>query len=172
MIKTAYISECKKYRHALIRVWDMSKPRVLFIMLNPSTADDENDDPTIRRCIGFAKAWGYGGIYVVNLFGLRATDPKDLLKAPFIVGVDNITWFKKMSKLADLVVCAWGNSSILEKLQKRLDHTYQPLSWIDMNKPLHYLKLSKDGTPMHPLYLKNDLKPKRFEVPLHNLRTL
>ena len=162
VIASAVLSDCKKYRYSLSRVWDDNKPRVLFIMLNPSTADAENDDPTIRRCIGFAKYWGYGGLYVVNLFSLRATNPKDLLTAPFVVGVENEKWFRRMSALAHLVVCAWGNSLIVDKLQKRLDHTWKPLSWI--SKPLHYLELSNDGTPKHPLYLPKTLKPVRYEV--------
>lgn len=165
VIASAVISECGKYRYSLTRVWDENKPRVLFIMLNPSTADAEKDDQTIRRCVRFAEGWGYGGIYVVNLFSLRATNPKDLLKAPFVVGVENEKWFNRMSALAHLVVCAWGNSAIVDKLQKRLDHSWKPLSWIDKSKPLHYLELSKDGTPKHPLYLPKTLKPVRYEVP-------
>ncbi|MBK0384525.1 DUF1643 domain-containing protein [Pedobacter sp. SD-b] len=164
---SAVISDCKKYRYTLTRTWNDEKPRVLFIMLNPSTAEADKDDPTIRRCVGFAKSWGYGGIYVVNLFALRATNPKDLLTAPFVVGVENEKWFRRMSSIADLVVCAWGNSPIVNKLQKRLDHTWKPLSWI--NKPLHYLELSKDGTPKHPLYLLKDLKPKEFEIPMRKV---
>ena len=163
VIASAVISECGKYRYSLSRVWDENKPRVLFIMLNPSTANAEKDDPTIRRCIGFAKDWGYGGIYVVNLFSLRATNPKELLTAPFVVGVENEKWFRRMSALAHLVVCAWGNSAIVNKLQKQLDHNWKPLSWID--KPLHYLELSNDGTPKHPLYLSKTLTPIRYEVP-------
>jgi len=159
---SAVLSDCGKYRYSLTRVWDENKPRVLFIMLNPSTADAEKDDPTIRRCIGFAKDWGYGGLYVVNLFALRATNPKDLLTAPFVVGVKNEKWIRRMSSLAHLVVCAWGNGAIVDKLQKRLDHTWKPLSWI--NKPLHYLELSNDGTPKHPLYLPKHLTSTRYEV--------
>ena len=159
---SAVLSDCLNYRYSLTRVWDDTKPRVLFIMLNPSTADAEKDDPTIRRCIGFAKDWGYGGIYVVNLFSLRATNPKDLLTAPFVVGVENEKWIRRMSSLSHLVVCAWGNSSIVKKLQKRLDHNWKPLSWV--HKPLHYLELSKDGTPKHPLYLPKHLTPIPYEV--------
>lgn len=165
VIASAVISDCEKYRYSLTRVWDDNKPRVLFIMLNPSTADAEKDDPTIRRCIGFAKDWGYGGIYVVNLFSRRSTNPKDLLTAPFVVGIENEKWFRRMSLLAHLVVCAWGNSAIVDKLQKRLDSCWKPLSWIDKSKPLHYLELSNDGTPKHPLYLPKTLKPVRYEVP-------
>lgn len=90
MIKSAIISECGKYRYSLSRIWDENKANVLFIMLNPSTADGDVDDPTIRRCIGFAKSWGYGGIYVGNLFAYRATDPKELLKVENPIGFENI----------------------------------------------------------------------------------
>jgi hypothetical protein len=159
----AIISDCQKYRYALIRVWDEFRPRVMFLMLNPSTADAEHDDPTIRRCIGYAKAWGYGGLYVCNLFAFRATNPTDLLKATFPVGVDNQRWIRSMSALSDIVVCAWGNSSIVSKLQKRLDPTYKPLEWIQ--KPLYYLELSNAGTPKHPLYLSKKLMPVKFVHP-------
>ena len=78
MRKGAIISKDKKHRYRLWRIWDDSLPKALFIMLNPSTADVMLDDPTIRRCIGFAKSWGYGGIYVGNIFSLRSSNPKDL----------------------------------------------------------------------------------------------
>ena len=159
---SAVLSDCKKYRYSLTRVWDDEKPRVLFIMLNPSKADAEKNDRTVTRCINFAKHWGYGGLYVVNLFSYISTKPGALLTAAFVVGVENEKWFRRMSALADLVVCAWGNSPIVNKLQKRLDHTWKPLSWI--NKPLHYLELSKDGTPKHPLYLPKHLIPIPYEV--------
>ena len=81
MIKSAEISPCGLYRYSLTRKWEAWKGTVNFIMLNPSTADAQEDDPTIRRCIGFAKAWGYGGIVVTNLFAYRATNPKELKKS-------------------------------------------------------------------------------------------
>jgi len=160
--KSAVISNCQKYRYSLTRVWDDNKERVLFIMLNPSTADANTDDPTIRRCIGFAKDWGYGGIYVINLFALRATNPKELLNAPDVVGDENEKWFKRMSALAHLVVCAWGNGDIVDKLLKQLNHAWKPLTHI--SKPLHYIQLSNDGIPKHPLYLPKNLTPKPYEI--------
>ena len=80
IIANAVISECGKYRYSLTRIWDESKPKVMFIMLNSSTANANNDDPTIRRCINFAKAWGFGDLYVCNIFAYRATNPQELLK--------------------------------------------------------------------------------------------
>ncbi|MEY5049692.1 MAG: hypothetical protein RLZZ175_3051 [Bacteroidota bacterium] len=158
----AILSDCEKYRYSLSRIWDNEKPLVLFIMLNPSTADENNDDPTIRRCIGYAKDWGYGGFYVVNLFPFRATDPKDLLTASSVEGVENEKWFREISALSNLVVCAWGNAGIVNKLHMKLGDSWKPLSWIE--KPLHFIELSKDGTPKHPLYLRKTLKPTLYDA--------
>jgi hypothetical protein len=83
MKKDAKLSDDKLYRYQLSRIWDETKPKVLFIMLNPSTADADVDDPTIRRVINFAKSWNYGGVYVVNLYAFRSTDPKGL--TPFYI---------------------------------------------------------------------------------------
>jgi hypothetical protein len=78
MIKDAVLSECRTYRYALWRIWDQTVPYAMFIGLNPSTADESNDDPTLTRCMGFAKSWGYGGVCMANLFALRSTDPTAL----------------------------------------------------------------------------------------------
>jgi hypothetical protein len=125
-------------------------------MLNPSTADATFDDPTIRRCIGFAKSWGYGGLLVGNLFAFRATKPKDLLKAEDPVGKDNIRYLQEMFSQSEIIICAWGNSKIVDKISKRIGE-YRPLSGI-LGK-LAYLELSKDETPKHPLYLRGNLQP-------------
>ena len=114
----AELSECGKYRYSLTRIWDETKPKVMFIMLNPSTADANNDDPTIRRCIGFAKSWGFGGLYVCNLFGFRATNPKELLKVNNPFGDQNIWHTRKLSDEVDTIVCAWGNKPILKSILK------------------------------------------------------
>ena len=86
MLKAAILSEDRKYRYVLLRTWDEAKPAVLFIGLNPSTADEEDDDPTILKCINYAKTWGYGKILMVNLFALRSTDPSILIHAADPVG--------------------------------------------------------------------------------------
>lgn len=155
MKKDAIISDCGQYRYSLSRIWDESLPKVMFIMLNPSTADADKDDPTIRRCINFAKSWGYGGLYVGNLFAYRATNPKDLQKPFDPVGKENAYWLAKLSEQSEIVVCAWGNRNISDKV------THKPLQVI--KKPLYYIELSVDGIPKHPLYLKKDLKPKSYE---------
>lgn len=130
----------------------MHLPRVAFIMLNPSTADAKEDDPTIRRCMGFARAWGYGGIDVVNLYAYRATNPKELKKAPSPIGPYNDNTVLAIARHADKIVCAWGahggrrGDSILRKLR------HEGLTPMCLEK-------TKKGAPKHPLYLKGDLTP-------------
>ncbi len=162
--RRAYISECEKYRYQLYRRWDESLPMVMFLMLNPSTADANIDDPTIRRCIAFARSWGFGGLYVGNLFAFRSTDPKEILKCEEPIGSDNSLHLKKMASKCELIVCAWGNSPIVDKLGKRFGSDYLPLKGLTN---LRYLELSNDGTPKHPLYLKGDLIPQEFNVSVY-----
>ena len=109
MMRTANFSACRKYRYSLKRVWNRQSPFVLFIGLNPSTADEINDDPTLTRCMDYAKRWGYGGVCVANLFAYRATKPTDMLRVNDPIGIDNNSWLKKLSKAAGLTVVAWGN---------------------------------------------------------------
>lgn len=157
--KGAIFSGCGEYRYQLWRIWDDSKPKVMFIMLNPSTADSEQDDPTIRRCIGFARSWGYGGFYVANLFAYRATDPWELVEVNNPCGDKNRWHIRQMLDKVDKVVCAWGNKPVLKKILK----ADVELELIDFAAgKLYAIDLAKDGTPKHPLYLKGDLKPKRL----------
>ena len=103
----ATFSPCKVYRYSLTRGFD-DGPACNFLMLNPSTATATEDDPTIRRCIGFAKGWGYGVLYVTNLFALRATDPRELYKHAEPVGPDNDRCILTAATGSQLVVAAWG----------------------------------------------------------------
>ncbi len=155
--KGATFSEDGKHRFQLWRIWDDKLPKVLFIMLNPSTADAEMDDPTIRRCIGFAKSWGYGGFYVGNLFTYRSKTPNDLFMAETIIHWGNKSHIKTMHDKCKIVVCAWGNSKIVDKLCP----PHKPLEGFTN---CHYIELSNDGTPKHPLYLKGDLMPQKYEI--------
>lgn len=152
MDKGAIISPCGKYRYQLWRIWDDSKPICMFVMHNPSTADGNMDDPTIRRCIGFAASWGYGGIYIGNLSPYRATNPKDMIGLDFLVlcPMDNMFHINEMVKKCSLHVFAYGNP-ITDDLKPELWDTH----W-------HYLSLTKDGNPGHPLYLRKDLKPIKY----------
>ena len=159
MKKDAGISALGQYRYYLTRIWDEDKGKVLFIMLNPSTADAEKDDATTTRCINYAKKWGYGGLMIGNIYPYRTKSPKILKtwikmrnqRANFYY--INIDYVKRMAKEADLIICAWGgNYKGIPEWLKELDVS------------LHYLELCKGGlTPKHPLgNLSKDLKPKRF----------
>lgn len=157
MTTDAIISDCGRYRYTLTRVWNASSSRVCWIGLNPSTADASKDDPTIRRMIGFARDWGYGGIVVVNLFAFRATDPKDLRKAAVshdIVGDENDSHIISSAEQSELVLAAWGNhGKLLARNQSVLDEL-EAHGFV-----VHHLRLSADGHPCHPLYLPAALQP-------------
>lgn len=160
MEKSARISECGKYRYQLSRVWDMALPSVCFMMLNPSTADAENDDNTIKRCIEFARSWGYGSLYVVNLYAYRSRHPQDLLVVSDPIGSKNLLHVITIASKCEKIICAWGNSPIVNRIQKNYPD-YLPLKVIPTHK-LHCLALANDGTPKHPLYLPAKLKPLKF----------
>lgn len=119
-------------------------------MLNPSTADADEDDATIRKCIRYAESWGFGGILVGNIYAYRATDRSMLKKVDNPIGTDNIANLYELVQKSDKVVCAWGNG------EGRPDFIFKNIN------NLHYLRLNKDGSPSHPLYLKADLKPQAF----------
>lgn len=156
MFKGAILSSCKKHRLKLWREWDSNLPKVMFIMLNPSTADHEQDDPTLIRCIDFAKQWGYGGLYVGNLYSSRATDPGTLLNVSKFSHRDNFKHVINMTNQCQLVVCAWGNYPVIKKLEIPIN------MFKHLEQNLHCLALSKTGTPKHPLYLKKSLTPIPF----------
>ena len=148
VFKDAYISECGKYRYTLTREWDDFKPAMLFVMLNPSTADATEDDPTIRRCVGFAKREGCGMIEVVNLFAWRATDPKELKTTDEPIGARNDRVIQEAAEDADVIVCAWGTHGVLHKRNEEVISLLKATG-----KPVMCLGKTKDGHPKHPLYL-------------------
>lgn len=153
MEKGAYISEDLQHRYRLWRIWDKDKPSVMFIMLNPSTADHKDDDPTIRRCINYAKAWGYGSLYVGNLYSFRTSSPKELRSSDnYHMTIKNFQHLKEMAQECEEVICAWGND------QGRPIYIFGRFP----ARKLRYLKLSQKGIPMHPLYLKKELTPQEF----------
>ena len=154
MRKSAIISECGTYRYELKRIWDDSKPWVLFICLNPSTADEREDDPTIRRCIRFAKDWGYSGILMMNAYAFRATQPADMKAASDPIGPANDEAFGYRRTQVGLIVAAWGTHCD----QQRAEQVHQALGF----KPVMCLGTNKDGSPKHPLYLKASTKPQPF----------
>lgn len=150
----ANISPCGNYRYWLERKWGRSAPLV-FVMLNPSTADASEDDPTIRRCIGFAKRERAGGIVVVNLFALRATDPKELDTADDPIGPGNTRAIGEALLMAatttGFLVCAWGANKNAPDEAERLRRRAK-----DFLVELVCLGQTKSGAPKHPLYIKAD----------------
>ena len=160
----ALLSRDRRYRYLLWRFWGVSTllRLVAFIGLNPSTADENEDDPTIRRCIGFAKAWGYEGILMVNLWGFRATEPKDLmLEAAFgkdIRGPANYDWVRWACRRAELVVASWGADGSWDEGAEYCVKKIRPIL-NDRQTPLFCLGETKAGQPRHPLYLKKTTKP-------------
>jgi len=191
MIKGAYFSKCRTYRYALWRLWHDQEnmieingvkfPRngyVMWIGLNPSTADESVDDPTIRRCISFTKSWGYDGMFMVNLFTYRATDPNEML-AQFSVRADgqnivgeymnrsspvggckNAQVVYHLQKKCALVVAAWGaNQNLIVK-----DRASSMCSWFvdekcPIDRDLHCVAMTMDFSPGHPLYVSAAAQP-------------
>lgn len=145
----AVISPCGKYRYALWRRWADS-PQVLFVMLNPSTANATDDDPTIRRCIGYAKAWGYGSLAVANLFALRSTDPKVIKRSAAPIGPDNDQWIQKLASESEMAVAAWGAPGTYLKRSEEV---------AQLIPGFYVLGFTKAGQPLHPLFLRGDLQP-------------
>ncbi|NUT75044.1 DUF1643 domain-containing protein [Pseudomonas sp. C1C7] len=150
----AILSEDRVYRYFLSRQWGISGKKIAFIGLNPSTADAENDDPTIRRCIAFAKAFGGTSLSMVNLFAHRATNPSELLIAKDPVGPDNDYWLEKTILSSDLVIAAWGNHGSLLDRNKLIENKY--------SNYLYALAITKQGMPGHPLYLRSEVTPVRY----------
>jgi len=154
MKATAIFSPDRKFRYFLTRTWDANAPLVAFICLNPSTADEFHDDPTVRRCLAYARDWGYGGLLVANLFALRTTDPRGLRKVHDPVGPDNDTWIKRAAARSDLCIAAWGNGGRLHG-RGRIVRNMLP--------HLHCLGVNHSGEPAHPLYLPRGRRP--FPLP-------
>ncbi len=154
----ADFSRCCKYRYFLWRQLAPGERRVLFIMLNPSTADETQDDPTIRRCIGYARSWGFARLGICNIFALRSTDPGALYDHPDPVGPDNDAHISMQARAADMVVCAWGAHGVLSQRSAKVRKLLAGV-------PLHFLKLTGLGEPGHPLYLRADVRPTRWETP-------
>lgn len=148
----AILSFCQRYRYALWRKWDPALPAMAWVMLNPSTADERSDDPTIRKCIGFAKRMNYGGIIVVNLFAWRATNPAQLPQVPEPVGPDNDTSIASAIAydFVGAVVCGWGRPAHRRVAVRALAVARILRAGRVSPTCLH---ATKDGHPGHPLYL-------------------
>jgi hypothetical protein len=156
-LKIAYgaeFSPCRTWRYSLTRLWTQDKPYALFIGLNPSTATETVDDPTIRRCIGFAKSWGYGGMVMGNLFAFRATNPRDMMAAEDPIGPENDTWLIELTAKAGIIIAAWGGYGSFMDRDKHA---------VVLMPVLHCLGKTKAGLPRHPLYIRRDCVPVPFD---------
>lgn len=144
----ARFSHCRRYRYALWRRWAPG-PQVLFIMLNPAAADEVRDDPTVRRCLGFARAWGYGGLAVANLFARRCASGAELARLAAalpegLIGAGNDRWVLRLYAESQLAVAAWGNRGRLLG-RSRAVRALAP--------ELQCLGVTRLGEPRHPLYV-------------------
>lgn len=153
MKRMAVLSEDKMYRYKLVRRWAKGRGFVTFLMLNPSTADSLVDDATIRRCMGFARLWGYPALHVVNLYALRSTDPKRLWKVDDPVGPDNDKWLRRYAEYSHTheypMVAAWGNNAQPLRVESAYSVMFPYTSHIQClgvtakDQPLHPLRLAK-----------------------------
>lgn len=143
----AIFSDCKKYRFVLWRIWDKTKPYVMFIGLNPSTANEHIDDSTIKRVMTLANRWGYGGIYMLNLFPFITTDPKKLNihKNPI---KKNDHWIQVSCTKCEKIIFAWGSFKEAKERERVIKNKFKGQA----------LKINLDGSPRHPLYVKNSTK--------------
>ncbi len=157
-------SACRVYRYCLHRTVSPSGTgAVTFIMLNPSTADERNDDPTIRRCMGFARDWGFRDLYVVNLSPYRSPSPRHLKAMgdePREVQATNCRFVLRALRTAQLTVAAWGVHGVLGARDR---HMLQTIA-LDGRHQVHCLGTTRDGHPRHPLYLPRSVQPIKYEL--------
>ena len=146
----AELSNCRKYRYALWRTWDKSKDKVMFIGLNPSTADEVEDDRTISRCISYAKQWSYGGIIMANLFAFRTSSPAEMMASSDPVGPENDRWLRTLASEAPMIVAMWGNSGTFRNRALEVTKIFPELKC---------LRVTGAGQPHHTRGLPNGLLP-------------
>lgn len=155
MESKAKLSACRNYRYVLSRSWDNSKEKVMFICLNPSSADEIEDDKTVRKCINYAKLWNYGGIYLTNLFAYRTTDVRNLFTVDNPLGIENDKYILDIANKVNTIIVAWGNSGVY------LNRSSEVLKLLE-NYKLYCLDINKTKEPAHPLYQKNNLLIKKY----------
>jgi hypothetical protein len=156
---TAVYSDCERYRYSLTRIWDTSGKRVHFLMLNPSTATEVQNDPTVERCERRARALGFGSFTVTNIFAWRDTDPRNMKAAADPIGPANDSAILEASRAADQIIAAWGTHGAHLSRGAAVKALLK-----DLSKPLYHLGLSKAGHPKHPLYIAYIEQPKLWEI--------
>ncbi|MDJ0595909.1 MAG: DUF1643 domain-containing protein [Pleurocapsa sp. MO_226.B13] len=153
------------YRYLLWREWDSDRKTVSFIMFNPNSADAEINDPTITRCINFAKSWGYGRLEVVNLFAYRTSKPSLLKQAVEPIGEDNDRYILESVNRSDRVILAWGNHGTWQQ------QDLYTLELLKNHNHLYSLGMTKQGCPRHPLYLRRTTKPEIYSTAIMRSRS-
>ena len=151
LTQDATFSLDRKYRYMLLRCWDTNKPRIAFIGLNPSTANENTDDPTIRRVVQFAKDFGYGRVYMLNLFGFVTAYPEELKMCEDPIGNNN-EYLDHYCGMVDAIVFAWGNFDVFGR-DKEIIKKFPSAFCLGKNK---------NGSPKHPLYLKSNTNLTQF----------
>ena len=161
--RSAAFSPCRQWRYHLQQVWDESRPNLLWLMLNPSTADETQNDPTVERCEMRAHMWNYGGVEVYNIFAFRATDPKNMKAAEDPVGPENDKWLAKFAIKSQqtLAIAGWGNHG---SHQNRNRDVIKILN--QKMADVKALKINASGDPKHPLYIGYSQQPVPFLSPL------
>lgn len=149
----AVYSDCEAYRFLLTRAWGPG-PKALFIMLNPSTATEVQNDPTVERCERRARALGYGAFRVTNIFAFRATDPRAMRAVADPIGADNDRAILSSLDWADSVICAWGNHGLHRDRGRKVEAMLRAAQ-----VPLFHLGLTGHGQPRHPLYIGYEQQP-------------
>jgi hypothetical protein len=162
IIKDAMFSPCRTWRYTLGRIWKQDAPLLAVIGLNPSTADEREDDPTIRRCMRFAMDWGYGGLMMLNLFAFRSTDPEGLKSASDPVGPGNDEAIRRTVEIASETLVAWGRHGSLFGRDEAVERL---LSECETGGEVSCLEMNQNGSPKHPLYVKADIKRKYYPLP-------
>lgn len=152
--KSAVFSPCRTWRYRLTRIWDITLPLAMFIGLNPSTADEINNDHTVTRCIGYSRDWGFGGLLMTNIFAVRTKDPKIMKAQADPIGPDNDRWLLQAAKKAGIIVAVWGNDGTFQGRSRQVVGMLR-----GEGVELMCLRLSKKGEPWHPLYLPKNLQP-------------
>ena len=156
---TAIYSDCERYRYALSRVWDAQGKHVQFVMLNPSTATEVQNDPTVERCERRARALGFGSFTVTNIFAWRDTDPRNMKAASDPVGPANDEAILDAGRSADQIIAAWGTHGAHLARGAEVEALLR-----NLGKPLYHLGLSKAGHPKHPLYIAYTEQPRLWET--------
>ncbi len=151
---TAIYSDCEQYRYSLTRIWNPEGRKALFVMLNPSTATEVQNDPTVERCERRARALGFGAFQVTNIFAWRDTDPRKMRAAVDPVGPENDAAILKGAQWADQVIAAWGTHGAHRDRGPAVEALLR-----DTGQPLFHLGLTKGGHPKHPLYIAYTQQP-------------